>query len=238
MSTTYRAIHWNRQKRLYDLLVFLLVFVAASTFTSFTIVLHPEATVETILLRGAAFLSIFLIQVLLCIGPLARLNPAFLPLLYNRRHLGITVFLLSSLHAVIVLIQHHALGDTFPLVSLFSSYAHEYREIAAGSSSIRNIPFEPFGALALVVLYLMAVTSHDFWLRTLGPSVWKCLHMLVYPAYAMLLLHVSFGFLQSELHFVYPVFVFSGFALVTMLHLLSAIKGRVSRPRATTRRHS
>jgi sulfoxide reductase heme-binding subunit YedZ len=44
----------------------------------------------------------------------------------------------------------------------------------------------------------MAATSHDFWLANLSAPVWKTLHMLVYLAYALLVLHVTFGALQSE----------------------------------------
>jgi len=44
-----------------------------------------------------------LLHIILSIGPLCRLDSRFLPLLYNRRHLGVTMFLLS--HTV----HHYAL---------------------------------------------------------------------------------------------------------------------------------
>ena len=49
-----------------------------------------------------------------------------------------------------------------------------------------------------MILFLMAATSHDFWLANLSAPVWKALHMLVYVAYALLMLHVTFGVLQGE----------------------------------------
>ena len=60
-----------------------------------------------------------------------------------------------------------------------------------------GVPFQPFGFFALVILFLMAATSHDFWLNLSAP-VSKTLHMLVYTAYALLVLHVTFGVLQGE----------------------------------------
>jgi nitrite reductase/ring-hydroxylating ferredoxin subunit len=52
--------------------------------------------------------------------------------------------------------------------------------------------------LALVILFLMAATSHDFWLANLSAPTWKRLHMLVYLAYALLVVHVATGVLQVE----------------------------------------
>jgi hypothetical protein len=46
---------------------------------------------------------------------------------------------------------------------------------------------------ALLILLLMAATSHDFWLKNLTAPVWKRLHMLVYAAYALLLAHLLLG---------------------------------------------
>ena len=42
----------------------------------------------------------------------------------------------------------------------------------------------------------MAATSHDFWLHNLSPYVWKSLHMGVYVAYGLLVLHVLLGVVQ------------------------------------------
>src|SRR5207245_71439 len=105
----------------------------------------------------------------------------FLPLLYNRRHLGVTMFVLALAHGTFSLVQFHSGGDVPALVSLLS----------LGS-------FQVLGFCALLILFLMASTSHDFWLKNLGPANWKRLHMLVYAAYVSLVAHVAFGALQSE----------------------------------------
>ena len=88
MSTTYQAVGWNRQKRLYDgvlaagVAAYLVVFVAGN------LLFRPHATLETILIRALGTAALLLLHVVLAIGPLCRLDPRFLPLLYNRRHLG------------------------------------------------------------------------------------------------------------------------------------------------------
>jgi hypothetical protein len=59
--------------------------------------LDPNATAETTLIRALGTCALLLLHLILCIGPLCRLNPRFLPLLYNRRHLGVTMFILRWL---------------------------------------------------------------------------------------------------------------------------------------------
>src|SRR5207244_11429254 len=54
------------------------------------------------------------------------------------------------------------------------------------------------GFFALIILLLMAATSHDFWLSTLSPRIWKSIHMLVYVAYALVIMHVMLGAIQLE----------------------------------------
>jgi nitrite reductase/ring-hydroxylating ferredoxin subunit len=78
--------------------------------------------------------------------------------------------------------------------------------------------------LALFILFLMAATSHDFWLANLSAPVWKSLHMLVYIAYALLILHITFGALQGESSAVYVVAVALGLAVVLGLHVIAARK--------------
>jgi nitrite reductase/ring-hydroxylating ferredoxin subunit len=86
------------------------------------------------------------------------------------------------------------------------------------------VPFQPFGFFALVILLLMAATSHDFWLANLNAPVWKSLHMLVYVAYGLLVLHVTFGALQAEVNLAYAVATGAGLAVVLGLHIAAAFK--------------
>jgi nitrite reductase/ring-hydroxylating ferredoxin subunit/DMSO/TMAO reductase YedYZ heme-binding membrane subunit len=190
MSVAYRAVNWNRQKRIYDLVLGIGAPGLVAVFAAITLVRHPTATAETALIRGLAVAAVLLLHLILCIGPLCRLSPAFLPLLYNRRHLGVAMCLLAAGHAGFAIFQYHALGDLNPFVSLLSGNQ--------ALDSVAGFPFELLGLAGLLILVLMAATSHDFWLSVLTPPVWKRLHMLVYAAYALVLAHVALGPLQAE----------------------------------------
>jgi nitrite reductase/ring-hydroxylating ferredoxin subunit/DMSO/TMAO reductase YedYZ heme-binding membrane subunit len=190
MSTTYRPIAWNPNKRRYDRVAlgaiagFLVVAIGAQA------VLRPELTIETLLIRALGAAAFTLLNVIMCIGPLARIDRRFLPLLYNRRHLGVMMFTLALGHGVFSVVQFHAAGTLNPLVSVLISN-DRYGAVA-------QLPFQPFGLAALGILFLMAATSHDFWLHNLTAPAWKALHMGVYVAYTLIVAHVIFGVLQHE----------------------------------------
>ncbi len=223
MSGKYRAVGWNRQKKMYDRLLLGSITAVAAAFIGTTILVRPGYPFETFLLRATSLSAFLLLHVILCIGPLARLNPKFLPLLYNRRHLGVTMFLLALVHAAFATGYYHAQGVVNPLVSVFTAYKSDYAALT-GATAISHLPFEPFGALALVILFLMAATSHDFWLRVLGASIWKTLHVGVYVAYGAAVAHVALGVLQSERNPMLAVLMACGLALVLGLHLVAQAK--------------
>ena len=223
MSVAYRAVGWNPQKRAYD------IWIAAGSSTYLGVfaigmaVVHPSATAETTLIRGFGSLAFLLLHVVLSIGPLCRLDKRFLPLLYNRRHLGVSMFLAAAIHATLSLVQFHGFADINPVVSLLST--------STGWLTVRDFPFQLVGAAALVILFLMASTSHDFWLHQLTPRVWKSLHMLVYAAYALLVVHVAFGALQSEREPAPLAILVAGVVWIVGLHLIAAVtERRADRP--------
>jgi nitrite reductase/ring-hydroxylating ferredoxin subunit/DMSO/TMAO reductase YedYZ heme-binding membrane subunit len=211
MSVQYGAISWNRQKKVYDLTLVSLLALYLAIFLSVGVLRNPSATAETLLIRAFGTAAFVLLNVVLCIGPLARLDRRFLPLLYNRRHLGVTTFLLGLAHGGFALFQFHALGNANPLVSLFISNPRY--------GSVADFPFQTLGFFALIILFLMAATSHDFWLRNLSAPMWKRLHMLVYVAYALLVAHVTLGALQTETNPVLAAVLIAGVAAVLSLHL-------------------
>lgn len=216
MSHVYQAVGWNRQKRLYDTVLAIGIVLYVGLFVSIGSVLYPTATAETLIIRGIGSAAFFLLHVVLCIGPLCRLDSRFLPLLYNRRHLGVATFLLGLVHGLFGIVQFHGLGDKNALVSLFISNQDFF--------SLRDFPFQQLGFAALVILFLMAATSHDFWLRNLTPPVWKSLHMLVYVAYGLLVAHVTLGELQSETSPVLVVATGAGLVTVVTLHVVAAVR--------------
>src|ERR1041385_157019 len=206
MAVAYQAVQWNRQKRIYDFVLVGGVAAFLLTFIAVTKTLFPLITDEILLMRAFGVAAFALLHIILCIGPICRLNARFLPLLYNRRHAGVTMALLSLVHAVLVVATYHAGSDTNPILSIFIS--------DSSHGSPLGIPFQPLGFVALVILLLMAATSHDFWLANLTAPAWKTLHMLVYVAYALLVLHVALGALQAEGSPVYVVAMTLGFGTV------------------------
>jgi DMSO/TMAO reductase YedYZ heme-binding membrane subunit/nitrite reductase/ring-hydroxylating ferredoxin subunit len=221
MSVAYHAIGWNRQKRFYDLTLAAALALALAVYAVLTFWLRPATTIETFVIRFTAIAALTLLHVIFAIGPLARLDRRFLPLLYNRRHLGVTMFLLALAHGVFAIVQFHAGGDANPLVSVLTAYRRDYV-----SGEIAQFPFEVLGLAALAILFVMAATSHDFWLRNLGASFWKTLHMLVYAAYALIVLHVCLGALQSERSPVLASLLSAGFVVLVSLHLAAFWKER------------
>ena len=223
MSATYSAIGFNRQKFIYDGVV--LGGTALFVGTFFVVgkllgvgggdAVHDEAS---LLIRGLGTCALVMLHVILWIGPAARLDARLTALLYNRRHLGVTMFLVGLLHAVISLVQYHGFGNENALVSLLSANT---RWLTLGA-----FPFEIFGALALVILFLMAATSHDYWLSVLSPRVWKWLHMGVYGAYGLLVLHVAFGVLQQERSVVMLAALVMSVAVTVALHVAAASRER------------
>ena len=218
MSVGYRAVSWQPQKKAYDAVIaascaaYLLIFAGVGAMV------HPNATAETLIIRGFGTLALLLLHVILAIGPLCRLDPRFLPLLYNRRHLGVTMFFTALIHGAFSLVQFHALGDLNPFVSVLTSNTR--------FTSLAEFPFELLGAAALLILFLMAATSHDFWLHNLSAAVWKRLHMLVYAAYGLLIGHVALGALQSETSPVLTGTMGAGLFTIVILHLMAAFKER------------
>ncbi len=218
MTVGYKGVGWNRQKKRYDLAVVggLLLYLGA--FIGVGLTTHPQTTIETLLIRALGTAALFLLHVVLVIGPLCRLDPRFLPLLYNRRHLGVVMFLTALAHGGFSIVQFHALGDVNPLVSVLTSNGRW--------TSVAQFPFQQLGLAALVILFLMAATSHDFWLANLSAPTWKRLHMGVYLAYGLIVAHVALGVLQQETDPILTAVLMAGVLLVTILHVAAALRGR------------
>lgn len=216
MSVSYVAVGWNRQKRIYDMFIFGFCVIYLTTFISLTALLNAEYTFETALIRSTSTLALLLLHVILSIGPLTRINHKFLPLLYNRRHLGVTMFVVAFVHGSFSILQFHSLGNVNPFVSIFTSNTNY--------DSLADFPFQSLGFFALIILFLMAITSHDFWLHNLTPKVWKTLHMFVYVAYFLIIMHVMLGVIQYETNPIFVILLILGALTLISLHLYAGIK--------------
>jgi hypothetical protein len=62
MSEKYQAISWNRQKKIYDALLWSGVVVYLLLFIGLGSILQPNATIETLLIRGFGTCAILLLH--------------------------------------------------------------------------------------------------------------------------------------------------------------------------------
>lgn len=192
MSQTFVTVQWNRRKYVYDAIVVAGIAAYLQTFEAVarTVLTGPQAITPEILgMRAWGSCAFLLLTAILCIGPLARLDPRFLPLVYNRRHFGVIFFAVAVNHARQVLGFYHAYGPVSTVQSLLTNDA---------AFTGPSVPFQLLGAVALTIFLTMAATSHDFWQKVLGGRQWKWLHMLVYAGYALVVVHVTFGILRYE----------------------------------------
>jgi nitrite reductase/ring-hydroxylating ferredoxin subunit/DMSO/TMAO reductase YedYZ heme-binding membrane subunit len=218
MGAGYKTITWTPFKVRYDLFMVAGSVIYISLFAIFFV--REDSTIETLIIRSTGTLAFFLLHLILCIGPLSRLNAKCLPLLYNRRHLGVFTFLVALVHGVFNIIQFHAWGDLDPILSLFISNVHY--------DSLINFPFQVLGFSALIIMSLLAFTSHDFWLKNLSPAIWKGLHMSVYAAYFLLVAHVLLGInIHQDSNTVF-VLTATGIVIVSTLHIWSGIRSAQS----------
>jgi nitrite reductase/ring-hydroxylating ferredoxin subunit/DMSO/TMAO reductase YedYZ heme-binding membrane subunit len=228
MSATYKPVAWNGVKFAYDavlliaigLYIYLFVHVAPAYDR---VTLYDDDSMTRVAAFGSCAFLMF--TFILCIGPLTRLDPRFLPLLYNRRHFGVLTAAMAATHAEYV-IEHY----------FDHGYMSRWVALLIGNTSygqVLGFPFEAFGIFSLAILFVMAATSHDFWLRFLTPPMWKAIHMAGYFAYASAVIHVSLGHLQSAFNPVFLVCFALGVSSVCVLHVLAArADGRVKNTQA------
>jgi nitrite reductase/ring-hydroxylating ferredoxin subunit/DMSO/TMAO reductase YedYZ heme-binding membrane subunit len=192
MTERYVPVGWNLSKIVYDAIVLALIGLYIGIYLWVTPSFqHITLPLDDYTMRMNAFgtCAFLLLTVILSIGPAARLDPRFLPLLYNRRHLGVMTTAVATTHACAAL-------DWYFSYSPFN----RFEMLLRGNTSffqVHGFPFEVFGIFSLLIMLLLAATSHDFWLRFLTPPVWKALHMALYLAYFSVVAHISFGALQA-----------------------------------------
>src|SRR5262249_61384180 len=66
-------------------------------------------------IRAFGTCAFFMLTIILSIGPLARLDRRFLPLLYNRRHFGVLTFFIVLQH-VSFMVEWYSVQDAFTIL--------------------------------------------------------------------------------------------------------------------------
>ena len=214
MTAHYVPVGWNRIKLIYDAVLTVSVSVYILLYIRLIPVLRPAILppdAPTTAMDAYGTCAFLLLTAVLCIGPLARLDRRFSPLLYNRRHFGVLTAAVAAGHAWQAINWYFAYGK-LPI-------AEALLVLDASYLQLHGFPFVPFGIAALAILFALAFTSHDFWLSFLTPPVWKSLHMAVYVAYMLIVLHIALGALQASSNPLFAMVVATGVTLVCTLHL-------------------
>ncbi len=221
MSAGFQAVQWNARKLVYDAVLLAGVALFIGTFMTVGALRTPPADAPAwINLRIKAFgtCAFAMLTIILMIGPLARLDARFLVLLYNRRHFGVLTFLVALVHAWSVVdwfAVQGAMGDLMAEMTGSPNYG-----------KFIGFPIKALGLTGLSIMFLLAATSHDFWLAFLTPRIWKALHMALYAAYGVLVMHVALGVMQEDRRVFIPLLLGGSFAAVTLLHLAAAWRER------------
>ncbi len=221
MSARHAPVGWNRAKLVYDAVALGATVLYLQAYMGWGHAARLAATPldqQSLAIRAWGSCAFLLLTVALAIGPLARLDRRFLPLLYNRRHLGVITATVATGHALAVLGWYFAFSPVPPFAALLAT--------DTGTGELRGLPFIPFGIAALLILWLLAATSHDFWLSFLTPPVWKSLHMGIYAAYALIVAHVAFGALQDARMPGLALVVAASAALLAGLHVAAGLRAR------------
>jgi len=223
MSVKYVPVSWTPAKRVYDAILVLAVASYILVYLRVAPLLRPADQPmddQSLAIKAWGSCAFLLLTLALAIGPLARLDQRFLPLLYNRRHLGVVTFLVALTHVVAVLDWHFAYSPTPSLVALLTT--------EPGLTQVPGLPFIPLGVAALLILLLLAATSHDFWLGFLTPPVWKAMHMAIYAAYALVVGHVALGYLQAATNPAFAIVVAASAAMLVALHIAAGLRARAT----------
>ena len=144
MGLDYKYVIWNNYKKSYDKIIALGMVLYLVLFVVITLVFNSKTTPETLVIRSFGSLAIVMLHIILIIGPLSRLNNRFLPILYNRRHLGVSMFIAALVHGGFSIFQFHALGNVNAFYSfqyglwIVSEFSVSSSWILCIADSIRN----------------------------------------------------------------------------------------------------
>jgi len=174
----------------------------------------PAGTLQTIRLEQTfGFVSLGLLFLALLVTPLTKVFPK-LPYkdayLHSRRAIGVLAFYYAALHSVIAFFKQ--LQGFTGLKYLGSTY--QVSLLAA--------------IVALFILFLMAITSTDWAVRTLTFKNWKRLQRFVYLASILILLHVLLIVTHYINHTIYFYLTLAVVAVLVALEIVRVVKGKIN----------
>jgi sulfoxide reductase heme-binding subunit YedZ len=137
--------------------------------------------------RAVGDASVMLIALSFAIGPLSRLFRPLTRLIPFRREFGIYACILAGVHTVIILVG----WVEFDLMRLFGFEWHAELQTYVMFQHGFGLG-NAIGIAALVLVFLLAVTSSDLAMRKLGTSGWKFIQMGVLPLWWLTIAHVAY----------------------------------------------
>lgn len=160
------SIDKTAKHRLIDFGVPIILFLAFFFFYNFG-QFNPREMIKT-----SGLLSITLLGITLAVGPLARLIPALDIFKAHRKFWGILSFLVALIHVGLVFEHYYR----FNLLKFIDFANPKYM----GTLS---------GLLALIILFLVTMTSNNKALTKLSPKMWKIIQTTSYLALALAVAH-------------------------------------------------
>ncbi|MBI3109793.1 ferric reductase-like transmembrane domain-containing protein [Candidatus Daviesbacteria bacterium] len=146
-------------QRLLDFGVPVILFLLFFFFYNFGKITPSE------MVKTSGLLAIALLGLTLVVGPLSRLIPALEPLKAHRKFWGITSFLVALVHTGLVFVYFYKFN-----LFRFVDFSHpKYPGILSG-------------ILALIILFLVTITSNQKIIAKLSPKTWKAIQTTSYLA--------------------------------------------------------
>ena len=81
MGLNYKFVLWNKHKKSYDKIIAFSMLAYIIVFAMVTLLFNSETSIETLVIRSFGSLAIIMLHIVLVIGPLARLDKSFLPII-------------------------------------------------------------------------------------------------------------------------------------------------------------
>lgn len=152
--------------------------------------LFPDLDQLTLIVRTSSLSAFVLLHAVLLIGPWSRFSAAIRKLYFYRRHLGVAVLLLGSLHAALIFSRYfnYSVRDTFG--SIFTVY----------------------GFTALFIFLWLGVTSWDEIQKRVSTRWWNIVHGLLMILYVGLAMYL-YALHKNETGIIAHVFVLGLFLL-------------------------
>jgi DMSO/TMAO reductase YedYZ heme-binding membrane subunit len=147
--------------------VFSFIFIFLLVALVFLVFIEPKSTTKSAIKFFGLF-SFFLLCLSLLFGPLAVIWPnRFLKLLELRKTVGVAAFIVVLGHFFLTM-QNYFSWDIF---------------LAASAPGVFG------GMVSFFILFILAISSLDFFYKTLGSKIWKTIHYFNYIAFVFAFIH-------------------------------------------------